>query len=93
MRLDSQQRGTVEDDAAGIGLKPADKAVQQCRFSGPVRPDNRVHGSLFDGQVYIVQCTQAPEVFIEVFNFENAHLISKSEMMTNSHHRHSAKKR
>jgi hypothetical protein len=55
----TEQVGGIEVDSAAVGRGHAGDDIEQCRFTGPVRPDHGYYPAGRDGQIDSIQSNQA----------------------------------
>src|SRR5690606_26070563 len=72
-RCEPDQRTPAEQHRAGVGGEPTDEAVQQRRFPGAVRADDRVHRALLDAEVDVAQRAQAAEALVDRLDLQDRH--------------------
>ena len=71
MRVHAEQGYTVEVDTAGIGIETSDETVQQGRFACAVGPDYGVYSARLDLEIDFIQCPEATELLVYIFNGKN----------------------
>src|SRR4051794_23651341 len=71
MRLGLRDVDAVEYDGASGGAIDSVHDVERCRFSGTIRPDQRMHGPGCDFDIDAVHRFQATEVLLQILQFQD----------------------